>query len=483
MKLEYEGNDYRHEPLGDNQRQRTPWNLGVVYRLSRNVDFSAAVERGTTAMFSLTLHTNLAAVELPAKPLDPSPPPRPASPAAGPTDWARVSQALDANAGIAVSRLALRGRELVVTGEPQRYYYSARTLGRMARVLDEQVGTGVDWYTLESTQAGMPVVATSVDRRRFDALLDHRLAPDEFGRAVEQNQPLPQQEKVLYRAPLRRYDGGFSLGYAQTVGGPNAFLLYQLSADYNATFHFTPGTWWSGELDANLFNNYGRFTYDAPSELPRVRTYIREYLTTSRLTVPLFQLTTARRLAPDWYAMAYGGMLETMFGGVGGELLYRPFGERWAIGADLNWVKQRGFDQRADFRPYHVATGQLTGYFDTGFDNVALKLSIGRYLAGDWGGTIDLSRRYRNGIRIGAWATFTNVSSRQFGEGSFDKGIYVSIPFTLLLPRSTPGTAHMTWQPLLRDGGARLNKRYNLYDLTSDRDTDGLQDNLQKITE
>src|SRR6185312_13814177 len=213
---------------------------------------------------------------------------------------------------------------------------------------------------------------------------------------------------------------------------------------------------------ANLLNNYDQFKYDAPSKLPRVRTYVREYLTSSRLTMPVFQLTASRRLGNDLYGLLYGGMLESMYGGVGGEVLYRPLGERWAIGADANWVKQRGFDQ--DYK------------------DVTLALSYGRYLAGDWGSTVDVSRKFRNGVRMGAYATFTNVSSEQFGEGSFDKGIYISIPFDLMLPSSHASSANILWQPLLRDGGARLGKRYNLYDLTSDRDND-FQDNLQKIVE
>jgi hypothetical protein len=84
---------------------------------------------------------------------------------------------------------------------------------------------------------------------------------------------------------------------------------------------------------------------------------------------------------------------------------------------------------------------------------------------------------------MGAYATFTNVSAAQFGEGSFDKGIYISIPFDLMLPSSHVRSANIMWQPLLRDGGARLNKRYTLYDLTSDRDSDLFQGNLQQITE
>ena len=484
--MEYEGNNYRHEPFGDNQRQRTPINLGAVYRLTRSLVLSVAWERGTTAMLGLALHTNLAHTEGPAKLLDPPPPARPASPptqAPEQVDWPEVSRQLHRNAGIAVSRISRRGSELVVSGEQQRYFYPAEALGRMARVLDNQLGPQINWYTMQDDRDGMPVASTSVDRRRFDAYLDHAIELPGLRRSVEQNTPLPQREQVLYQATPKKYDGGVALGYSQSLGGPNAFILYQVSADYTAGYHFTPGLWLSGGLSANLLNNYNHFTYDAPSNLPRVRTHIREYLTSSRFTMPLFQLTATHRLGADLYGMAYAGMLETMYGGAGGEVLYRPMGERWAIGADVNWVKQRGFRQDFSFRGYHVVTGQVTGYFNTGYQGVTLKLSAGRYLAGDWGTTIDVSRTFRNGVRMGAYATFTNVSAAQFGEGRFDKGIYLSIPFDLMLPRSHVNSANILWQPLLRDGGARLNRRYTLYDLTQARDSDLFEENLQKIAE
>ncbi|MET3652114.1 hypothetical protein [Dyella japonica] len=39
------------------------------------------------------------------------------------------------------------------------------------------------------------------------------------------------------------------------------------------------------------------------------------------------------------------------------------------------------------------------------------------------------------------------------------------------------------WDPLIRDGGAILSRRYSLYSLTSDRDLDNFRSNLDKITE
>ncbi|MFX5839590.1 YjbH domain-containing protein, partial [Acinetobacter baumannii] len=68
------------------------------------------------------------------------------------------------------------------------------------------------------------------------------------------------------------------------------------------------------------------------------------------------------------------------------------------------------------------------------------------------------------------FATLTDVSREEFGEGSFDKGIYVSIPFDLMLLRSSRAKATMTWNPLTRDGGQMLSRSMQLYELTGDRD-------------
>ena len=42
-------------------------------------------------------------------------------------------------------------------------------------------------------------------------------------------------------------------------------------------------------------------------------------------------------------------------------------------------------------------------------DNWRCVLRAGRYLAGDWGATVELGRRFDSGIEVGAFATFTDV--------------------------------------------------------------------------
>ncbi|MDT9694213.1 YjbH domain-containing protein, partial [Streptomyces sp. P9(2023)] len=56
-----------------------------------------------------------------------------------------------------------------------------------------------------------------------------------------------------------------------------------------------------------------------------------------------------------------------------------------------------------------------------------------------------------------------------FGEGSFDKGLYLTIPLDAFFSFSSRDSTMLRWQPLTRDGGARLGRRYELYELTQER--------------
>ncbi|MFP6725746.1 MAG: YjbH domain-containing protein, partial [Alphaproteobacteria bacterium] len=70
---------------------------------------------------------------------------------------------------------------------------------------------------------------------------------------------------------------------------------------------------------------------------------------------------------------------------------------------------------------------------------------------------------FDSGMAVGAWATFTNVSAEEFGEGSFDKGLYMRIPFELFLATSTLRGGSLSFRPLSRDGGQLLLQKNRLY--------------------
>jgi len=161
------------------------------------------------------------------------------------------------------------------------------------------------------------------------------------------------------------------------------------------------------------------------------------------------------------------GYFEENYGGYSGEFLFRPFGARFAAGIDLNYVRQRDFDQRLTFRDYTVLTGHLNLYYELPFYDLLGQIHAGQYLAGDRGATFQVSRRFESGMRAGAFFTLTDVPFVVFGEGSFDKGFFLTIPLELFSTRSSTNAGLFGFRPLTRDGGQRVAVRPRLYDITA----------------
>lgn len=157
-----------------------------------------------------------------------------------------------------------------------------------------------------------------------------------------------------------------------------------------------------------------------------------------------------------------------MFGGLSAELLWKPQGtSRLALGAEINYV--RPARRRTTSSAFRITPSRPAICRPTMNSVVDIRPSwiLGRYLASDYGATLSLTREFDNGWRVGAFATVTDVSAADFGEGSFDKGIMLTIPLdwaTGRLTATAPSSA-----PFQRDGGARLAVSGRLYDLVRSR--------------
>lgn len=472
-KIELDGNDYRHEPQDNHQSVSSPINLGVVYRFGPGLDLSAGWERGNTWMLGLTLHGDLGRVYMP-KTLDSFPPLDKDGPGEA---IQRLSTLLENHTGWQVQSLQLQAPTAVLVAEIDQASYLQERVDRALTALHKYTSPDIRAFSMELRRRGLPMLSLTMDRAEWEKKNTQAEAPalrlpHQYVAAA--NSTAPSVPAGVGKKPPTRGKLEWGPSYSQILGGPNNFLLYQAGVQAEAEYHFSERTWFSANVNARLADNYGGFVYDAPSALPRVRTHQRQYVTTSVVTLPTAQLGHVRPLAADQYAGVYGGALEPMFAGFGAEWLYRPTNGRWALGMDWNLVRQRSFSQDFQLRDYGVGTGHATLYWDSGWNGVRTKLSAGRYLAGDWGATVDLSRMFPNGVSAGFWATKTNVSAESFGEGSYDKGIYITIPFDAMLPKSSPGQANIVWSPLTRDGGAKLLRPWNLFDLTRARDSQAL---------
>lgn len=485
LKFELDGNDYQNEPLGNQFRAKSPFNVGAVYRYSPNLDLSVALERGNKLSFGLTLHGGLDKLDSP-KLLDPAPlaVQALAPQQLAPQGWETAAETIERYTGWTVRDITHQHVTTTVRAETDGAIHLQERIDRAIKVLHRDAPASTTRFVLQLQDRGLPMSQVVVDRAEWLAL-NTRADPPALRLPAQQQLPgeatvlsAPQVEpstSAYWRGKAPGFRASWGPSYTQILGGPDSFLLYQIGVHGWLEQRFTDNTWISAGLNLRLLDNYDKFTFVAPSNLPRVRTFQREYATASRLTMPVLQLTHVGALGGGHYGSVYAGMLESMYGGVGAEWLYRPWQGRIAWGVDINHVRQRDFRQNLRFRDYSVNTGHATMYWDTGWNDVQVNLSVGRYLAGDVGATLEVKRTFSNGVAMGAWATKTNVSAAQFGEGSFDKGIYVTVPFDVMLPKSSPGAGSVVWNPLTRDGGARLGRQFPLYELTRQRDRRALQ--------
>ena len=394
--------------------------------------------------------------------------------------------------GIILEGMELNGTTATIRVRNTKYSSGARVLGRTARALTNVLPASVETIRVVTMEKGLQVSTASLTRSALEQFENDFDGADKIFAATT----FEDAANVDRRAGLNTdvySDFTWRLGpYARaSIFDPQNPLLLDLGLELTATWNPTPGVYLSGALQQRLGGNLGDSTRASNSVLPHVRSDANIY---DRQDTVLDHLTASYLFRPgrNLYGRVTAGYLERMYGGVSAEVLWKPVNSRLAFGAEINAVKQRSYDDVFGFTPldidpnntntpttdlgplssygtreYETVTGHLSAYyaFDNGFHG---QLDVGRYLAKDWGATITLDREFKNGWKVGAYATFTDVSADEFGEGSFDKGIRIEIPFDWQLGIASRRSNKTVIQPLLRDGGARLNVQDRLYEVIRD---------------
>lgn len=192
------------------------------------------------------------------------------------------------------------------------------------------------------------------------------------------------------------------------------------------------------------------------SALPSVRTDINKYLSEGASGINSLMIEKKSSLSNNVHYRAYMGVLEEMYSGIGAEVLFMPLKTRWAVGATINTVRKRDFKKRFKLLDYRVTTGFVSLYYASPYYNYDFAVHLGRYLAKDKGATFEIRRTFDNGFSVGAFASFTNVSSNDYGEGSFDKGLFFRIPFNSFSKNNTKSSTQILMRSVQRDGGQKL---------------------------
>ncbi len=494
VKAEYSPDAYEREQRSPDSpfERKSRLNFGAEYRVTRGITLGGYWMYGSEAGVNLAITAN---PNRPLQPQDLAPGPLPVTARAadaprGPA-WAAneaareqlgqaLAAALDAE-GVRLQEMRVSPRTVEVLIVNRRIAQDPRAIGRTVRVLQTGLPASVETFRVTVVRNGLPVTTVEIDRSTYESLIQRPDAGQrmwEQARIVSADPRVPEQFAVWQRPDLfPAFEWAIFPALYLTYLTPEDPIRFGLNIDGRASYRLTPQLSFTAGVSQPAL---GRTDDPGPAdtELQPVRSESARYFAGSSPNLTRLTGDYVTKVRPDTYVRASAGYLERMFAGVSGEVLWKPSEQSWGLGLELNYVAQRdndglGFGQY----DYRVATGHASLYWDTGFEGFELQVDAGRYLAGDWGSTLRVTRRFPNGWALGAFATLTDVPAEDFGEGSFDKGVTLEIPFRWATPFETLARNELTIRSINRDGGARLDVENRLYPVVRDLDRPALRRN------
>lgn len=456
-------------------------NIGLSFPLGQWGDFSFGYQRGNVFQFSFFLKGNYSEKNLVPKFSDPAPPlarltPNQKKRLKDDEDLYYSALLANLNKNQLYLQAATKSENKVeVTINQNKYRNFPRAAGRAARIVSSLSPDDIEVVEIYSLNANTEMNKISLHRKKFLAAVENKISSEELLLSSEISSPEGKHlDRAKFAPPTKVPDIAFKMGPAlkSQIGGPEAFFMGQLFWKIDAIVLLSRGFTLYNSIGLSLYDNF-EFANPSASEIPHVRSDIQQYLKQGKNNISKMKIDYFWSPGKDWLTRVDFGLLEEMFGGVGGEIMYRPFKSKYALGLVAHRVKQRDFDQRFGFRDYKVNTGHFEFFYQFPSEVTAAVLA-GQYLAGDRGVTLDLSKRFRTGFRLGVFATKTNLSSEEFGEGSFDKGFYFQIPTDIFLPSYSTGSVSFGFHPLTKDGGAFLFNHNALWSLYGNSEYDAI---------
>ena len=440
---------------------KNPWNFGASYQLNNYVSISAQFLHGSQAAISAHVSAN------PGRP-----------PILGGKELAPVPMRLRSENTLPVNKsneaiirkvlkvdqfeihyLKFENDAVSVGVTNKKFRSTAQAVGRVASTLQRFTADGVRFADISFYAKNLQAATYRVD---LEEITSKQFQPSgsqvtsQAITAIDLNKPQRSKSK-------QHFIWGVGPYIAHRLFNPDLPLSMETGIEVEVGYQITNELRISGAVRKSILTNLTDNNRRSNSVLPRVHSDWPLYdIQGQSGHIHELTLSYVKNLAPGLYGRAHAGLLEPFFAGFGGELLYKPAHWPVGIGVDAHRVRKRDYDMRFNLKDYDTTVGHLSLYYDAGgmFD---VEVNAGRYLAGDWGATTTISRKFGSGWEIGGYATLTDVPFDTFGEGSFDKAIYVSVPIDWIISSPNRTKRRLTLRPITRDGGAQLSSARRLY--------------------
>lgn len=344
-------------------------------------------------------------------------------------------------------------------------------MGRAMRMLANNAGPDVEEIAITPRAYGLRGPQVKLMRKDFEkALALKQGSADEIWKNARFDVEAEGGPRPLMRSHYRPENLRLILDNDISLSEEDSGVLYRSAviAELDGPTLWNAlhtGTSWR----LNLKDNLARIDDIRPRSPLPVRSNVGDF---TDMTVGMDRMYAAltHSFTPELHGMAAAGYLEEMYGGAGGELLWRPYGKRYALGVE-SWLalkRDPALALASGFNGDSLLTGHVNGWYEFPDQNLTAYAKIGRFLAEDLGVTAGLAHEFKNGATLDGFITLSDAADFDLFGGTTHA--YQGVRFTLPLgnvPYVPEGSVvRVKAAPLGRDTGQALDAPLKLYDMT-----------------
>jgi len=466
LKAEYSSDAYVGEQIYGSFSPKSPFNFGVDYEPFEGISMGAYYNYGTDFGFRITLSGNanrpIVAPDLGTGPVPVNPRPQGYDRS---IVWANNSAAQDAIVkgliplfeaeGVVIEEVRVTGNSIDLYVQNTKMPMTTKAVGRITRMLSVALPHSVEIFRITPVSSSLATTTIEIKRSDIEAQVERPNAgPDSFRTTQFSDAAYSLGDAAWKRDIYPDFSWSLNPRIPVSLSSGGSAASFDLLVNASAGYRISRGLSLNASLTQKVYGTINTGDGFSDSKGPSLDRLSADYLF---------------KLNPSTYARVSAGYLDRKYGGIDAEVLWKPTNQNWGLGFELAAVQKRAPGSFLGFGDAQTFSAHASIYWDTGFHGLEAQVDVGRYLAGDLGSTVMLSRRFANGWEVAGFVTVTDMPFADFGEGNFSKGISVTIPLRWTMPLETRSSTSISLGTS-GNGGQRVGVGNRLYPIIRDYD-------------
>ncbi len=486
LKFDYGANNYDIEKDSFGYEPAAPWGIGLSYNNNKWASASIGTQGGDKIFASLSLQSNPSNWLFTHRKYES---PKPFYKVRGQNTNITAMKDNAENDDISLSNITAKKLRIYADLKLSPNAPAPQQIGRAARHIAMHSDQNIEEINIRPTHTNLRGINIKIMRSDLENSVGNKnSSPQE----IWENTAFVVSDKDKERKHSFLPTKGISHGNNLSLQLENQFslsekdsgILYRSSALIKASSSPFLGIVTGSALRLNLANNLEKIGDLRIAAQNPVRSDIYNFAQ-KRISLENSYIAYTHSFTPEIHAAITAGYLEEFYAGYGGEILYRPFSSRLAIGAEIWSVKRR-----SPYSPLNIwleneraISGYINGWYDLPSQNLTLNAKAGRFLAGDTGISLGLERLFKNGAKLSAKVALSNYSQPDSFGGS--TSAYHSLNLTLPLgsiKHITEGSEIRTIiSPFGRDIGQSPNTPLKLFNISENLTLDHMTNHWLEI--